>query len=364
MIVALGITAGKGNMALRPEIEKGILQQAEHCAHNAAPGTAAICRAMVGLAKGDTLCGRKIADWPGSIISGAVPLRLAGGLHNLMRNGGAPELAGVYSGDVVNQGEIDAIISAIVRRHDAELLPWFDSAPQTNEAGRSANFVAAMHWLANKVMPKFELMEIGSSAGMNLLINRFRYNLGGVMSGPMVSPVTITPQWHGNPPPDTRFEITSVRGCDLNPIDVRDDDAANRLRAYVWPEMPERFERMDAAINMVREQGVDLVQSDAADWVESQLVKPQIAGTTRTLMHSIVWQYLTSASQMRITAAMESAGAATTYEKPLAWIMLETNTAIMRHELHVRYWPGGGKVVKLAEAHAHGLWVDWHSNSE
>jgi len=25
----------------------------------------------------------------------------------------------------------------------------------------------------------------------------------------------------------------------------------------------------------------------------------------------------------------------------------------------VRYWPGGAEVVKLAEAHPHGAWVEW-----
>ncbi len=346
-------------MALRADIENGLQQQADHCAHNDAAGTAAICRAMVELAKGNTDCGRKIADWPRGIIDDAVPLRLAGGLHDLFRRGVEPQLGAIYRGEMLDQDKVDTLVCDIVRRHDAALLPWFDSAPQTNESGRSSSFVAALHWLASHIIPNFELLEIGSSAGMNLLIDRFRYNLGGVVSGPDDATVTIRPDWRGTPPPATPFTIKTVRGCDLNPIDVRDDAAASRLRAYIWPEMPERFARMDAGIEMVRQRPVDLVQADAADWVDAQLRLPQDEGITRVLMHSIVWQYLPEAAQVRITAAMENAAITATRESPLAWIALETNRVTMRHELNVRYWPGGGKPVQLGEAHAHGAWAEW-----
>jgi hypothetical protein len=346
-------------MMMRAEIEKGLYQQADHCAHNNAPGTAAICRAMVALAEGNSLCGQKIANWPRGIIDDAVPLRLAGGVHDLYRRGLEPELGAVYTGEMSDQRAVDDLLCNIVARHDADLLVWFDSAPQTNEAGRSSSFVAALHWLSSRVIPKFELLEIGSSAGMNLLIDRWRYDLAGVISGPDDAPVTIKPEWHGTPPPETPFTIDSVRGCDLNPIDVCDDNAASKLRAYIWPEMPERFARMDAGIEMVRQHGVKLVKSDADDWVEAQLAIPQINGTTRVLMHSIVWQYLPDKVQARITAAMEHAAKLATPDCPLAWITLETNRIIMRHELHVRFWPNRDAAIQLGEAHAHGAWVKW-----
>ena len=57
---------------------------------------------------------------------------------------------------------------------------------------------------------------------------------------------------------------------------------------------------------------------------------------------------------------MEAAGTAASEGKPLAWIRLETNRETFRHELTVRYWPGGAEPVLLAEAHPHGAWVRWH----
>jgi hypothetical protein len=132
--------------------------------------------------------------------------------------------------------------------------------------------------------------------------------------------------------------------------------------AYIWPEMPERFARMEAGIAMIRARSVDLVQADAADFVEARLATLQAAGSTRVLMHSIVWQYLPDVVQQRIETAMAEAGAKATQEKPMAWISLETDRNTFRHELKVSYWPGGSEPVFLGEAHAHGAWVNWLGN--
>ena len=109
----------------------------------------------------------------------------------------------------------------------------------------------------------------------------------------------------------------------------------------------------------MKARGPDLVRMNAADFIEAELAKPQDERTTRVLMHSIVWQYVPKDQQARVTAAMEAAGALATTDKPLAWIALEANRDTHRHELRVRYWPGGEQPVQLAEAHPHGAWVKW-----
>jgi hypothetical protein len=72
-----------------------------------------------------------------------------------------------------------------------------------------------------------------------------------------------------------------------------------------------------------------------------------------------MWQYLPPETRSAIRAMMDEAGARATQERPLAWIRVETNRATFRHELTVKYWPGGENVVQLAEAHPHGAWVRW-----
>jgi hypothetical protein len=136
------------------------------------------------------------------------------------------------------------------------------------------------------------------------------------------------------------------------------------LLAYVWPEMPVRFGRMERAIAMQREKAVDLVRADAADWVEARLAEPQAAGVTRVLMHSVVWQYLPEPVADRIRSAMTAAGSRATAERPLAWVMVEPNRAFAEHVVRVRSWPGDSEWAVLATAHAHGAWIKYGDSAD
>ena len=297
-------------------------------------------------------------NWSGPPMADALPLRMAGGIHALRLKGAEPQLEAIYTDQ---PGVDDAeIVAAAIRHHEAELLPWLDGPPQTNEAGRSANFIAAMLWLADQGLPpRFQCLEIGSSAGINLMLARYHYDLAGVQVGPEFGAMRFQPEWKGNAPPARSIEIASTKGCDVAPVDLTDPAQALRLKAYIWPEHTVRFERMAAAVLEAGKSPPDLVQMNAADFIESELAKPQDVGTTRVLMHSIVWQYVPEDQQARVTAAMEAAGAKATPERPLAWISLEANRVLHVHEMTVRYWPGSGEPQLLARAHPHGASIEW-----
>lgn len=344
------------------DIIAAIRDQAAHVAHNDAPITAKICLSLLALMDSDTQLGRRIASWQGSVLADALPLRVAGALHYLHLTGTETRLAAIYSGKVAGQSEIDAIICAIAADHETALLPWLDGPPQTNEAGRSASFMAALKWLSGRTGPRFEMNELGASAGINVMMERYHYDLGGVTVGPENSPMQIKPEWRGSPPPDHPVEITNIQGCDQALVDLADPDAALRVKSYVWPENRVRLARMDAAIMLASQKAPNLVQMDAADWVDARLAAPQTPGVTRMIHHSIVWQYIPEERRARIVAAIEAAGVRASGEKPLAWMKLETNRKTFRHELSVRYWNGSdgdGAVHLLGEAQAHGAWVMW-----
>ena len=297
-------------------------------------------------------------DWSGAPLADALPLRAAGGIHALRLKGVEPALEAIYT-DQLDTDDA-AIVADAIRNHEADLLPWLDGPPQTNEAGRSSNFIAAMLWLAEQGLPpRFECLEIGSSAGINLMIARYHYDLAGVQVGPEPGTMRFKPDWTGAPPPDCAIEIASTKGCDVAPVDLTDPAQALRLKAYIWPEHTVRFERMDAAIAEAAKAPPDLVRMNAAEFVEAEQAKPQAEGVTRLLMHSIVWQYVPADQQERVTAAMAAAGARATAERPLAWISLEANRVLHIHEMTVRYWPGGAEPVTVTRAHPHGASIEW-----
>jgi hypothetical protein len=342
-------------------IANGISWQAEHCRRNGAPVTGRIVDAQVSLMHGDTAVGRRIANWPGLPLEDAMPLRLAGGFHHLLLTGADARLEPVYRGAITDQAEVDAIVAAVTADHDVRLLRWLDGPPQTNEAGRSASFIGGLMWLSGRLGPRFELNELGASAGINTMMDRYHYDLGGVTAGPQTSPMQIKPEWRGSPPPANPVEIVSIQGCDQAPVDLSDPDAALRVKSYVWPENTDRITRMDAAIALAAEKRPDVVHADALDWVLERLAAPQDAGVTRVFNHSIVWQYIPDERRKQITQAIETKGSEATPERPLAWMMLETNRETFAHELRIRYWPGGEQWALLAQAQAHGAWVEWYS---
>ena len=335
---------------------EGFRRQRHFCTVMSAPITARICGALADSVDRTTRTGARILDWPGEPITDALPLRTVGGLHALDLAGVAPVLSRVFGGEIEDAAEIGRILKATFAAHDEALYPWLDGPPQTNEPGRSNALMTGLIEVARRHGPKLELLEIGSSAGLNLLIDRFRFDLGGVMFGPEDSTILLRPDWRGPPPPHVPVEIVSTRGVDIAPIDARDPAAAARLRVYVWADNPERIGRMSRAIAMISERPVRLEQGDAADWVEARLAEPQAAGVTRVLMHSVVWQYLGPERHARITAAMEAAGAAATPERPLAWVRLEPGATI-GHHVAVQSWPGHPEPLALAMSHAHGAWI-------
>lgn len=342
------------------DVRTAFANQIAYCRANGAPLTARIVEAVLAGIDGPGALLQAVRDWRGKPVADALPLRVAGGLHALHLSGAEPALARLYAGDPAAMADADALIAGAIARHDAALLPWLDGPPQTNEAGRSANYAAALLWLAARTgTTAFEGIEIGSSAGINLMMDRYHYDLGGVQVGPADAAMRIAPEWRGSPPPAGEVRFTALRGCDIAPVDLTDPAQLLRLKAYVWPEHHVRFARLEAAAAEATRAAPDLVQSDAAPFVAEALARPQTPGTMRVLMHSIVWQYLGAEGQAQITAAMMAAADRATKDRPLAWVALETNRETFAHELIVRHWPGDGAPVKLAHAHAHGAWVEW-----
>lgn len=346
------------------QTEKGVrgafANQVAYCRANDAPVTGRVVEAIIAVLDRSTRFGARVLDWPGEPLADALPLRCAGGFHALSLSGVQPALLLLYAGDAAAMDGAEVLIAEALAAHEDALLPWLDGPPQTNEAGRSSGYAAALLWLAAQGVPaRFDCLEIGSSAGINLMMDRFAYRLGGVEVGPDDAPIVFAPEWRGPSPPARHIAFAGLKGCDIAPVDLRDPMQALRLTAYVWPEHRQRFDRMRAAIAMVKEKPPALVQGDAARWIERALAEPQAPGTTRVLMHSIVWQYLGEERQAAITAAMEAAGAQAREDCPLAWIALEANRTLLSHELVVRRWPGDGEPVLLARAHAHGAWVEW-----
>ena len=134
----------------------------------------------------------------------AVPLRLLGGLHRLALDGRAPTLRRFYpsTGGTWDAAAAWPEIMLTARDRGDELRAALDQPPQTNEVGRSAVLIGGLLFLARQFDLPVRLFEIGTSAGLNLRAEHYRYGYPGGQWGPLDSPVTIDDAWRGELPPD------------------------------------------------------------------------------------------------------------------------------------------------------------------
>lgn len=338
-------------------IRNAFRQQATGCRAMNSPLTAEILETLAYTLNQCTRTGARILDWPGDPMADALKLRIAGGLHALARSGRDTEFTAMYR---AGTGDFATVLTRVLKEWDDWLYPWLDSPPQTNEVGRSAALMAGLMVAVQRLDMPIELLELGSSAGLNLNLDRFRYNLGRLEAGPNDAAVRIMPEWNGHAPEGRWPHVIARCGVDQNPLDVRNDAIAERLLAYCWPDQHDRLARLEAAIAIARAFPPAVAAGDAADWTEHMLAEPQAKGTARIVMHSVFWQYLPVDAQKRIEAAILKAGKTATPDCPLGWLSFEPDpSTISPMQLRLRVWPSG-ESLHLAACHPHGASINWY----
>jgi hypothetical protein len=342
---------------MKDNLSRYFENQAQTCGEMGSPFTANILRAAISVLNEETQTGRRVLGWPGDPHPDALALRLAGGLHALALKGLDIELAAAYPPNAA--GDLKSVLRAAINRHDDWLSAWLDQPPQTNETGRSAVLLPGFLMIARETGLPLALTEIGSSAGLNLFFDRFRYRYGGTEWGGPDYPVTLSPQMRGAVPDlSGEIRIASRAGSDISPLNIENEADRLRLRSYIWADQSERLARLDAAIHVARQGSVTPEMADAADFTDRRLASRK-ADECLVLFHSVVWQYLPEQTRNLIEAAMQRAGDASTRHKPLAWLRMEPLTSADPHPaLRLSLWPGGDTRT-LALADFHGRWIEW-----
>lgn len=297
----------------------------------------------------------RLFDWEGLLgpRDASVPLRLCGALHALRLNG-HPGLAAVYPPAKAKSSELLAEVEEALR-DDAEFIGRFiDSPPQKNEVRRSAAIIPAAHLAATRFPFPFDVAELGASAGLNLMWDRFRLRAGDRILGPEEPVLELAPHWTGPAPAKGEPRVERRAGVDLNPL--APDDARDRLRlmAYLWPDQPERLELTRAAIAAA---DAKVIRGDAIDWLGGWLSRPS-SGRMRFLYTTIAWQYFPPEGQARGAEMIEAAGAKAGSDTPLVWFSMENDGTQPGAVLTLRLWPGN-ETVSLGRADFHGRWIDW-----
>lgn len=330
--------------------------QAEACRALGSALTAEICEALLAhISVGEDSVSRRVRDWPGDLSyrGDSVPLRLCGALHALVLEGKDPALTRAYAEPP--SGRFREVIKHTLQQHTHYILDFIDLPPQTNEVGRSAAIIAAA-WHLTSLLPtaRFKALELGASAGLNLNFSRYHL-VTDDKNTPPFNTVLLTPDWRGAVPTRQPLQINAAAGVDINPLDPLRD--ALRMRAYIWPDQPQRLARMDAALSIARAHPPRVDKADAADWLEAELAQPPQTG--RFVYHTIAAQYFPPRTRERIEAALQHAGEAASDHAPLAHFSMESSPTAGA-DLLLRVWSKGRlREWHLGQADAHARWIDW-----
>lgn len=343
-------------------LQDAFLHQARSCAALDSPFMARLLTTLAEIWPQDTALARTCDAWTGDIgpNGASLPLRIASGLHALVLGGDDEPLARAYPPG--EAGDLAAALGAALSRHDAYLADWVLRPPQTNEVRRSVALIPAAHTVAARFpgLP-FVTSELGASAGLNLMWDRYALETATGRLGPEDAALSLAPAWTGPLPPAAAVQVAARAGVDLSPLDPRDPQDRLRLLSYLWPDQPQRAALTRAALATL-DTAVD--RGDAVDWIAHRLPR-QPEGHIHLVYHTIAWQYLPPDRQAHGRALIEAAGMRATARRPLAWLGLEHDGDAANARgaaLRLRLWPGDGDRdgdALLARVDFHGRWVDW-----
>jgi hypothetical protein len=200
-----------------------------------------------------------------------------------------------------------AALRGLVDRRGTELAALMAvRRTQTNEPARCATLLPALAQLPGPLA----LIEVGASAGLTLLFDRYSYDYDGHrIAGQDPLAPTLHCTLRGTAPlPDGLPEISWRAGLDLSPLDVTDDDDVRWLSCLVWPGEGDRAERLAAAIAAARRDPPAVHRGDLLTDLPALAARAP-AGATLVVYHSAVLAYVRGDGRQRFAETVRGLGA-------------------------------------------------------
>lgn len=176
---------------------------------------------------------------------------------------------------------------------------------QTNEPGRCATLLPVLARLPQPLA----LIEVGASAGLCLIPDRYSYDYGGRLLHPTHSAVEppifpcIADAY--TPIPSALPRIVWRAGLDLHPIDIRDGNQTAWLETLVWPEQTDRLARLRAALAVAAADPPRVIRGDLRRDLGA-LAREAPRDATRVVFHTAVLPYVAAVEER--TAFARSVG--------------------------------------------------------
>jgi len=229
----------------------------------------------------------------------------------------------------------------------------------TNEVGRSAALHAGFRALTKQVDAPLSLVEIGPSAGLNMIWDRYgvRFLRDGATAATINpdAPLVIECELRGDetPPLDVTPNVAGRVGLELNPVDLANDNDRDWLRALMWPDQVPRMRRLERAIELFAKEKPPIRAGNALDLLPEALAEIP-PNQTACVYHTIAVYQFSTAMKQTLEDILTIAG----LRRPVWRLAFELVGKECTVAL-IRYADGVREEKLLANAHPHGTWIEW-----
>jgi hypothetical protein len=247
----------------------------------------------------------------------------------------------------------------ILERHGEWLAAFVRDRPvQHNEVQRCWALLPIFLIVAEVARRPLDLVELGTSAGLNLLWDHYGYRYGAGCWGEPSSPLQLEGEERAPVPGSllgTRVEIGKRCGIDLEPVDATSADGLRLLKSYSRHDAYRT--RIERAVEVLCESPPELIRGDYVELLP-RLLRERSDATLTVVFQTLSTVYLTDVRRERVREIVDAAGDA----GPLAWISTPTPEEHgQRHgdfPLELAIWPHGERRI-VARMNVRGEWLEW-----
>lgn len=284
---------------------------------------------------------------------------LFGAVHFLLLKGKEHYLREFYPSIVEKPRNVEESFLAFkdfCRQFSDEIIPLLqEKLLQTNEVRRCSYLFPTFQHIFDVVGKPLALIEIGTSAGLQLLWDQYSYSYGtNEVFGNKESTLHITAEVRGHKTPNLQDFIPPVAtriGIDLHPIDLRDGENALWLKALIWPEHHERQELFEKGTDYVKTNELRLIQGNGVELLHD-VSKEFPREYAICVFHTHVANQMPSEAKTRLLEQISRIGA----EREI--FHLYNN--IQDRYLHLDYYLDGKEYKNVVgETEGHGRWFTW-----
>jgi hypothetical protein len=293
-----------------------------------------------------------------------VPNMLLGAVHYLLLKGYEHPLKQFYSSIVK---EPEHYMGAFVPFQDfcmeykEEVIHLLQTKlVQTNEVRRCAYLFPAFSYVYEKINKPLALIEIGTSAGLQLMWDQYSYSYGsGEIYGNRTSTVQITSEIKGdqfpilsNPVPPVSHRI----GLDLHINNLSDKEDYHWLKALIWPEHIDRRELFEKAAEYVKSSSIKMIEGNGIE-ILPRMAKEIPEESVLCVFHTHVANQIPLEGKKKLLEEIQRIGE----KREIAHIY----NNMQDRELHLDYFIGGEEHRNtIGQTEGHGRWFEWKVKRE